>query len=145
MKGGTMSYVQMGPDWWQASDGLWYEPELHPDFRVSEFEPSVADLVSPPDPVEQAPDRRRRLGMPLNELRAVTYRGGWIGLFAGESQLKALQRALPQINAAGYRVVAAVEDRWSFWKRLGVVLLLIVTLGFVGKVPNVLLVTEPMG
>jgi hypothetical protein len=40
--------------------------------------------------------------------------------------------------------VAAVEDRWSVWKRIGVILLLIITLGFVGKVPNVLLITEPM-
>jgi hypothetical protein len=79
-----------------------------------------------------------------NGLHRVTYRGGWIGLFGGENQIKALQRALPEINASGLRVVAAVEDRWSVWKRIGVILLLIVTLGFVGKVPNVLLVTEPM-
>lgn len=66
------------------------------------------------------------------------------GLFAGENQILALQRSLSEINALELRVVAAVEDRWSAWKRIGVVLLLIVTLGFVGKVPGVLLSTEPI-
>jgi hypothetical protein len=31
------------------------------------------------------------------------------------------------------------------WKRKGMILLFIVTLGFVGRVPNVLLITERMG
>ncbi len=26
-----MSDVSQGPGWWQASDGKWYPPELHPD------------------------------------------------------------------------------------------------------------------
>ncbi len=80
--------------------------------------------------------------LPLNELYTVNYRGGWIGLLAGESQIKAVERALSEINATGRYVVAAVEDRWSFWKRLGVALLFIITLGIVGKVPNVLLITR---
>jgi uncharacterized protein YpmS len=40
---------------------------------------------------------------------------------------------------------ASVVDRWSFWKRLGVILLAIVTLGFVVKVPNVILMSAPLG
>jgi hypothetical protein len=63
-------------------------------------------------------------------------------LFAGESQIKALQRALPEINASGRFDVAAVDDRWSFWKRFGVALLFMVTLGIIGKVPNVLFITQ---
>ena len=78
-----------------------------------------------------------------NQIHVVTYRGGWIGLFAGENQTKALQRALPQLNGAGLRVTAVVQDRWNIWKRLGMILLLIVTIGFVGRVPNILLITEP--
>jgi hypothetical protein len=83
-------------------------------------------------------------GSAYNQLHTIKYRGGWIGLFAGENQTKALQRAIPQLNASGLRVAAAVEDRWSVWKRIGVILLLIVTLGIVGRVPNVLLITEPI-
>jgi hypothetical protein len=79
-----------------------------------------------------------------NELHTVHYKGGWIGLFGGENQEKALRRAIPLINASGQRVVAAVEDRWSVWKRIGVLLLFLITLGFVGRTPNVLLITEPM-
>ena len=79
-----------------------------------------------------------------NQLHRVSYRGGIIGLLAGENQIKALQRAIPQLNASGLRVVAAVVDRWSIWKRLGYTLLLIVTLFLVGRVPNIILITEPI-
>jgi TM2 domain-containing membrane protein YozV len=30
-----MSEVSQGPGWWQASDGKWYAPELHPDHQAS--------------------------------------------------------------------------------------------------------------
>jgi hypothetical protein len=30
-----MSEVSQGPGWWQASDGKWYAPDLHPDYRAS--------------------------------------------------------------------------------------------------------------
>lgn len=80
----------------------------------------------------------------FNQLHVATYRGGWIGLFAGENQTKALQRCISEINANGRRVTAAAGDRWSVWKRIGMILLLIITLGFVGKVPNVLVISEPM-
>ena len=84
-----------------------------------------------------------RLTMSYNQLHMVKYRGGWIGLFAGENQTKALERAIRQLNSSGLQVVAAVNDRWSFWKRLGVALLLIATLGIVGRVSNVAQITEP--
>ena len=29
-----MSDFSQGPGWWEASDGKWYAPELHPDYRV---------------------------------------------------------------------------------------------------------------
>jgi len=93
--------------------------------------------------MSEIPQGLREHATAYNQLHTITYRGGWIGLFAGENQTKALLRAMPQLNASGRHIVAAVEDRWSIWKRLGVILLLIVTLGFIGKVPNVLLITEP--
>jgi TM2 domain-containing membrane protein YozV len=30
-----MSEMSQGPGWWQASDGKWYAPELHPDHHAS--------------------------------------------------------------------------------------------------------------
>src|SRR5580704_16392793 len=29
-----MSDVSQGPGWWLASDGRWYAPELHPDYKA---------------------------------------------------------------------------------------------------------------
>lgn len=40
-----MSDTSQGPGWWQASDGKWYAPELHPD------QPGATAEV----PIEQAP------------------------------------------------------------------------------------------
>ena len=79
-----------------------------------------------------------------NQIHQVTFRAGWIGFFAGESQTKALDRVLDQVNARGLRVAAMTVDRWSFWKRLLWAFVLVITLGFVGRVPNILVVTEPM-
>jgi hypothetical protein len=79
-----------------------------------------------------------------NQLHSVRYKRGWPGLFAGENQTKAIQRALVQLNGNGLKVAATVTDRWSFWKRLGSALLAIITLGFVVRAPNVLLLSEPM-
>jgi hypothetical protein len=63
-------------------------------------------------------------------------------MLAGENQVRALQRAIAEINDSGFRVVAAVDDRWSVWQRIWAVILFIVTLGVVGRVQNVLLITE---
>ena len=140
-----MSDTSQGPGWWQAADGLWYSPESHPDYRSPQQSSGPLAATMPEVLQTNPPATMGAAQRSFNELHPIKYKGGWIGLFGGENQAKALQRALPQINASGLRVVAAVEDRWSVWKRLGVILLLIVTLGFVGKVPNVLLITEPMG
>jgi hypothetical protein len=77
-----------------------------------------------------------------NTLFEVRWKGGWPGIFSGESQEKALVRALADLNGQGLRVAAAVNDRWSFFKRLGMALLAIVTLGFVVHHPNTILVVE---
>ena len=77
-----------------------------------------------------------------NTLFEVRWKGGWPGIFSGESQKKALVRALADLNGQGLRVAAAVNDRWSFFKRLGMALLAIVTLGFVVHHPNTILAVE---
>lgn len=44
-----MSDVSGGPGWWQASDGKWYRPEQHPDYR-----PPPPPVPAPP-PKQQTP------------------------------------------------------------------------------------------
>lgn len=36
------SDFQPAPDWWLATDGRWYRPELHPDARPSQDRPDPA-------------------------------------------------------------------------------------------------------
>jgi hypothetical protein len=100
---------------------------------------TVAPAAVPPSsPATEVPTARDR----YNAVFEVRWKGGWPGLFNGESQEKALTRSLTQLNAGGWCVAAAVTDRWSFFKRLGMALLAIVTLGFVVHHQNVVLVIE---
>lgn len=78
----------------------------------------------------------------MNIVRRVSMRGGWLGLLSGESQGKALERVIPAMNAEGYRVVFIVPDKFSLAKRVLAVLVLVVTLGFVGITENVLIIGE---
>lgn len=94
---------------------------------------AVAYQASMPQPAPQ-----------FNYTMSVTYKGGWPGLFGGENQTKALDRVLRELNSRGHRVAAAVTDRWSFWKRLGMAFLAVISLGFYVRVPNVILITEPI-
>ncbi len=41
-----MSDMSQGPGWWQASDGRWYPPELHPSVREAQS-PAPVPSVSP--------------------------------------------------------------------------------------------------
>lgn len=49
-----MSDTSRGPGWWQASDGNWYPPETHPDYRPASslpppaFDPPTAQQPVPP-------------------------------------------------------------------------------------------------
>jgi hypothetical protein len=54
-----MSDVQVQQDWWQATDGKWYPPERHPNFRPAGIPPAEPpqlpqDLGLPPLPQEPA-------------------------------------------------------------------------------------------
>ena len=75
----------------------------------------------------------------------VSRRGGWIGLFTGESMGKALERELDSINEAGHRVRFIFPDKWSFAKHLQNILVTIVTLGIVSYTQDVLIVAETDG
>ena len=48
-----MSDTAQGPGWWQASDGKWYSPELHPNYLPPPPPPPA--VVAPPVPQTVAP------------------------------------------------------------------------------------------
>ncbi len=51
-----MSDVSEGPGWWQASDGKWYAPELHPDYVPPAAPPTAEAAAEPPAPEPIAPE-----------------------------------------------------------------------------------------
>jgi hypothetical protein len=79
-----------------------------------------------------------------NVSRRVVYRGGWIGLFGGESQGRAVDRVLRDMNGEGYRVVFVIRDRWNFFRLLVTLIVGIVSLGFIVRTPNLLIIGEPI-
>ncbi len=78
----------------------------------------------------------------INVTRRVGYRSGLLGALQGESQGKALDREVEMLNRDGYRVVFVVEDRWNLFLRLLWIIITIVTLGFISKSPNLLIIGE---
>jgi len=79
-----------------------------------------------------------------NGVTKVAYKRGWPGLFSGENQMKALERCISQLNGNGLRVAAVAVDRWSFWAKVGWAFVAIITLGFVVKAENLIIITEPI-
>jgi hypothetical protein len=67
---------------------------------------------------------------------------GWIGLFSGESQGKALERAIRDLNERDYRVSFIIPDQLSFFGRLWNVILLMLTFGWYSRSQNMLIVGE---
>ena len=52
-----MSDVSQGTGWWQASDGKWYRPEQHPDYKPPAPNPPAAAPAPPaPNPPTPAPN-----------------------------------------------------------------------------------------
>lgn len=77
-----------------------------------------------------------------NKTWRVHFKAGWVGIFSGESQGKAVERILPVINGEGYRVVFVVPDKFSFGKKIAVLLIAVLTLGFVVISENLLIIGE---
>ncbi|MEM9521599.1 MAG: hypothetical protein AAGA37_19980 [Actinomycetota bacterium] len=51
-----MSDVSQGDGWWQASDGKWYAPEQHPDYKPAPPPPPPTN--APPPPTAPAGDSK---------------------------------------------------------------------------------------
>jgi hypothetical protein len=67
-----MSDVSPGPDWWQASDGRWYPPELRPAPALVRQRSGATILVRPDEdedeggPAETPPPGHERVGGPID-------------------------------------------------------------------------------
>ncbi|NNN22446.1 MAG: hypothetical protein HKL80_10655, partial [Acidimicrobiales bacterium] len=70
----------------------------------------------------------------------VSIKGGWIGLFSGDDTRKAINRALMDLERQNVRVLSAVPDQWSYWKRLWNAIIGVLTLGFLVRKPSVILI-----
>lgn len=81
---------------------------------------------------------------PTNTVMPTRIRSGWVGLFSGENQKKALERVLREINPQGLGCCAIVADRWNPFVRLWWIVVAVLSLGFYVRVPNVLIVTKPL-
>lgn len=57
-----MSDTQPDPSWWQASDGKWYAPELHPDHSTSSSPVQTPVSGAPVPQADLAPSKPNRSG-----------------------------------------------------------------------------------
>lgn len=97
-----MSNTPLGPGWWQASDGLWYAPEHHPDARTAAPPPAAA--APPPGapgfggpgvppgstPVVNARSRRASVAVAAVVLVALAAVGAWLLFLSGGDDTVAL-------------------------------------------------------
>ncbi len=79
---------------------------------------------------------------PINVYHRIRTRIGWAALFSGESQGKALERAIRDLNERDYRVSFIIPDQLSFFGRLWSIILLIITFGWYSRSQNLLIVGE---
>ncbi len=102
-------------------------------------QPQPQEYVQPQQRIQEETAYK---GKPLNIQVRVSGLGGWIPMLQGESQGRALERVLPELNANGYKVAFIVPDSPSFlWKLLNA-LIAVVTLGFYWRNAGVLIIGE---
>ena len=76
----------------------------------------------------------------INRTERVELKSGWLNI--GESQGRAVDRAIERLNRDGYRLTFITEDKWSLGKKIINLILTICSLGFRGRRPSVLIVGE---
>jgi len=73
-----VSNIQRSPDWWQASDGKWYDPKFHP--QAQQAPPSPTTPAPPGEAVEEGDAGQGQFGdgvtTPLYEFTASRFKGG---------------------------------------------------------------------
>ncbi len=77
---------------------------------------------------------------PINRTERVELKSGWLNI--GESQGRAVDRAIRRLNEDGYRLVFITEDKWSLARKFFNFLFTCITFGFRGRRPSLLIVGE---
>ena len=72
----------------------------------------------------------------------VNFRGGWYHAWKGESQGRALERVLEQLDKEGWRISFIVNDRFSILRRLFHYLIAAVTLLAIYHPENLIIIGE---
>lgn len=80
---------------------------------------------------------------PVNKQYRVEFVRGLVGALQGESQGQALERALPALNADGYKVAFMIRDEWNIFKKvLFTYIFALFTLGLYYRAENWLIIGE---
>ena len=103
-----MSDLPQGEGWWQASDGLWYSPEQHPDHR-----PQAGPAPSPPRTssaglFDAIPPGAVRSGDAGGSESSEDLSGGWFSRWGKWAVLGAA--ILPLLGVAGAMVGSGGDD-----------------------------------
>ena len=72
----------------------------------------------------------------------VIFRGGWWDAIKGETQGRAIERVLKDLDEGGWRISFIVNDRYSFLKRLYVYLVAVLTGFAIYLPPNLIIIAE---
>ena len=72
----------------------------------------------------------------------VVFRAGWLEALKGESQSRAIERVLQEVDEGGWRIVWIANDRHSFLKRLLVYLVAIISFFAIYLPPNLVIIAE---
>ncbi len=86
----------------------------------------------------QPPPGHRRVH---KQFRAV-FRGGWWDALKGETQARAIDRALREVDEGGWKIVWIANDRYSFVRKVLYLLLAIFTGYAIYLPPNLIIIAE---
>ena len=80
--------------------------------------------------------------MRVHKQLRVEFRGGWWHAFKGETQGRALERVLAEIDEGQWRICFVVNDRYSFVKRALIFLVSVFTALAIHPPPNLIIIAE---
>jgi hypothetical protein len=95
-----MSDTQQGPNWWKASDGKWYPPESHPDYR-------------PPPPPSGGRRRKEKRGTSVWKLALGVCLGLMLFLVVCSALISSGVKKITDTKEATVRIEAPAGLCWS--------------------------------
>jgi hypothetical protein len=109
-----MSDTPRGSDWWRASDGKWYPPEQHPQYRPPPPPPTPSN--EPRERVGSAPPasrRREKSGTSIWKVALGVALGLFLFILACAAIIGGAAKDATEKKAAVVRVEADPEQCWS--------------------------------